>query len=188
MTEKIILGVLIGAAVGFAIGMVGSKSGGSCPFLCNPVIAALLGAAIGGGLVSTFKGKLGSSYTPSPFLVDVRTKTDFEAKVLKVQGLVLADFSTSRCPWCVKLEPTMHGLADAYAGRVTVARVDLMSVPEAGLPYKIRGVPTLILFKDGKPIEQVRGYCERSVLEALLDKHAPPPNQGAPESNGKKAG
>ena len=179
--EKIIFGGLLGATVGFVIGWAGQRSGGSCAFLCNPYIAAMLlgvvGAAVASGLGPRARAP---SYTPSKHLISVESKDEFDRVVLQAEGPVLVDFTRPDCSWCEKLEPVVHALADRYAGRVTIAKVGVENVPGVREQYGLQAYPTLIIFKDGLEVDRLRGYEDEPTLTEWLDPHAPQ----SPETSG----
>ncbi len=174
--EKIIFGGLLGATVGFVIGWAGARSGGSCPFLCNPYIAAMLlgvvGAAVASGLGPRARA---TAYTPSKHLISVESKDEFDLMVLQAEGPVLVDFTRPDCSWCDKLEPVVHALADRYAGLVGIAKVGVQDVPEVREQYGLKAYPTLILFEDGREVDRLRGYEDEPTLTEWLDHHAPQP-------------
>lgn len=171
MTEKVVLGALVGATIGFGIGFLGSRTGGTCPIMCNPYIAAGFGLVLGGLFASSTAGGV-RDYTPSPHLMKLESQEDFEKHVLEGDGVVLLEFSRPGCHYCRKLEPTMHELADKYAGRVKVVKVDTTQLPGVAGKYDIQGVPTLFLFKGGDVAKKMVGYREKSELNELLNQHA----------------
>lgn len=83
---------------------------------------------------------------------------------------VMVDFFSPTCGPCQSLAPVLKQMAKQYFGKVIIAKVDTSVNPGCSAYYKIRGVPTLIFFKDGSIIEQITGLPEVSVLEAKL-KH-----------------
>jgi len=72
------------------------------------------------------------------------------------------------CGPCKAIAPTVSALADAYAGRVKIGKMDIDQNPSTPVKYHVRAVPTLILFKDGKPVNQVMGAVNRRRLEDML--------------------
>ena len=74
----------------------------------------------------------------------------FDAEVLASRVPVLVDFATPWCAPCRALEPTLHGLARAHAGRLRVVRVDADASPEIAQRYRVRGFPTVIAFAGGE--------------------------------------
>ena len=176
MDARVVLGVLLGATTGFAVGYFAQKAGGTCPLTCNPYGGAIFGALIG-GLIAGALGAGAPSYTPSPYLVLVESPSGFEEKVLHAERPVLVEFSSPLCPPCRRMEPIMHSLADRFAGRLVVAKVNTADLNELAKRYDIQAVPTIIVFKDGKELVRSVGYQSEDKLVALLRAHVPAADQ-----------
>lgn len=82
----------------------------------------------------------------------------FEADVLHAPSPVLVDFSADWCPPCRMLEPVVAELAATYAGRLTVRRLDTDRDPAIAARYGVMGMPTLVLFVDGRPVDRLVGF------------------------------
>ena len=100
----------------------------------------------------------------------VVTDTDFEEQVLNADTPVLVDFWADWCAPCKMIAPIVEELAKEYDGRVTFAKVDVDANKEVPIKYGIRSIPTLLVFKGGKPVDQVIGAVPKSVLKKHLDK------------------
>ena len=100
------------------------------------------------------------------------TDADFESQVLKATVPVLVDFTATWCGPCRALAPLVEEAAGKYAGRVKVGKVDVDECPATAMKYQIRGVPTLLVFKDGKVAGQSVGLIPRDKLSAMIDKVA----------------
>lgn len=98
------------------------------------------------------------------------TDTDFEQEVKKASVPVLVDFWAPWCGPCRALAPVIEELAGEYSGKVKVVKVNTDDCPQIAQSYHISGIPTLILFKDGEPIEQMVGNHKKSTLTELLNK------------------
>ena len=98
------------------------------------------------------------------------TDADFEASVLKSDKPVLVDFWAAWCGPCQAIGPTVEELADEYAGRVTVAKMNVDENPQTPGKYGIRAIPTLIVFKGGQVAEQITGAVAKGQIVKALDK------------------
>jgi thioredoxin 1 len=99
--------------------------------------------------------------------------------VLQAEQPVLVDFWAEWCPPCRKLAPVVDALADEYAGRVKVVKLNVDESPEVASRYSIFSIPTLLLFRGGKVVEQHVGFRPREELKAMLDAHPAPERQEA---------
>jgi thioredoxin 1 len=99
------------------------------------------------------------------------TDQNFEAEVLKSSQPVLVDFWAAWCGPCRMIAPTVEALAGEYAGKAKVAKVNVDENQNTPAQYNIRGIPTLLLFKDGQVREQLVGAASRDAIENLIKKH-----------------
>jgi thioredoxin 1 len=95
---------------------------------------------------------------------------EFKAQVLDSVEPVLVDFWATWCGPCRALAPTLDALATQYKGKVKVAKLNIDEHQETPQAYGIRSIPTLLLFKGGKVIEQVVGAVPKSKLEETFKK------------------
>jgi len=98
------------------------------------------------------------------------TDDNFEAEVLKSSAPVLVDFWATWCAPCKAIAPIVEELAESYAGRIKIGKVNVDENQATPGQYGVRGIPTLVLFKDGKVVDQLVGAVPRNQLEALLEK------------------
>lgn len=100
----------------------------------------------------------------------IAVKSDnFENIVLKNEKPVLVDFWVTWCGPCKMLSPVVEELAAAHP-EIAVAKINVDENPELAMVYRIAAIPALLLFKDGKVIDQSVGFQNREALEALLAK------------------
>jgi thioredoxin 1 len=95
---------------------------------------------------------------------------DFEQRVLNSEQPVLVDFWAAWCGPCRALGPIIESLADQYAGKAVVAKVDVDANQQVAMKYGIRSIPTVILFDKGKVVETFIGVRPRGDYEASLGR------------------
>ncbi len=99
------------------------------------------------------------------------TDQSFEQEVLKADQPVLVDFWAAWCGPCRMIAPAVEALADEYAGKAKVGKVNVDENSATPGRYNIRSIPTLLLFKGGEVQEQVVGVKSRDELANLLKKY-----------------
>jgi thioredoxin 1 len=98
------------------------------------------------------------------------TDANFEQEVLKSEQPVLVDFWAVWCGPCKAIAPIVDGVAQAYAGKLKVAKVNVDQNGATPSRFGIRGIPTLLFFKDGKVADQVVGYVPQNVIEDKVQR------------------
>ena|SRR5688572_13584181 len=93
---------------------------------------------------------------------------NFDSTVVRASGTVLVDFTAGWCPPCKKLTPIVERIAEEASGRLSVGSVDVDAWPDLASRFRIRGVPTLVVFQDGKEIARRTGLTNEEGVRALL--------------------
>jgi thioredoxin 1 len=96
------------------------------------------------------------------------TDGTFQAEVLEAETPVLVDFWAEWCQPCKMVAPVLEKIANDQEGRLKIAKVDIEANPALTNQFRIRNIPTMLLFKDGQPVEMLLGFMpERKILEKL---------------------
>lgn len=95
----------------------------------------------------------------------------FEADVINASGLVLVDFWAEWCGPCKMIAPLLNDIAEEYAGKVTVGKLNIDQNAATPPKYGIRGIPTLLLFKDGAIADTKVGALSKTQLKEFIDKN-----------------
>ena len=99
------------------------------------------------------------------------TDSNFENEVEKSGTPVLIDFWAAWCAPCRALAPTVDAIAEEYKGRVKVGKLDVDANGSTAARFNIRGIPTLLVMKDGQVKEQIVGAVDKNVITKAIDKH-----------------
>ena len=89
----------------------------------------------------------------------------FQQDVLDAKGAVLVDFWAEWCGPCRMVAPILDEIAQEYQGKLTIAKVNIDDNPETPSAYAVRGIPTMILFQDGKPVDTKVGAMPKSQMK-----------------------
>ncbi|HJN77016.1 MAG TPA: thioredoxin [Myxococcota bacterium] len=95
---------------------------------------------------------------------------NFEAEVLGAETPVLVDFWATWCAPCKALAPKVEAIANDYAGRVRVVKVDIDSNRRTAMNYNVRSIPTVLLFKGGEVVGHSVGNVDRGRLAAMVEE------------------
>lgn len=97
------------------------------------------------------------------------TDNDFESEILKAEGPVVVDFWAEWCGPCKAMSPVVDELAGEMAGKVKVAKINIDESPNAPTQYGVRGIPTLMMFKDGQVVDTRVGGMSKSQLSEWVE-------------------
>tara|TARA_R110000772_G_scaffold35991_12_gene86352 strand:+ start:531 stop:857 length:327 start_codon:yes stop_codon:yes gene_type:complete len=101
------------------------------------------------------------------------TDESFEQDVLNAEGPVLVDFWAEWCGPCKMIGPALEEISDELGEKVTIAKLNIDDSPDAPGKYGVRGIPTMILFSNGKPVETKVGAAPKSQLKSWLEESLP---------------
>ncbi|MGZ3498218.1 MAG: thioredoxin [Vulcanimicrobiaceae bacterium] len=103
-------------------------------------------------------------------LADV-SQTNFQQEVLGNNQPVLVDFWAPWCGPCKMLSPVVEKVAASNAGKVKVVKLNTDENPSLAGQYQVSGIPALILFKNGQPVDRIVGYVSEQTISSMLSKH-----------------
>ena len=98
------------------------------------------------------------------------TEANFEQEVLNSEIPVVVDFFAEWCGPCKMLAPTVEALAEKYAGRVKIGKLDSDEAMALCRKYRVMSIPNVLFFKGGKVVDQSIGFVGQDVLEAKIEK------------------
>ena len=101
--------------------------------------------------------------------IDV-TDSSFDEEVIQADTPVLVDFWADWCAPCKMIAPIVEELAGEFNGKIKFAKLDVDSNPKSASSYGIRGIPTMLIFNGGEPVDQVVGAVPKSVIKKKLEQ------------------
>jgi len=96
------------------------------------------------------------------------SEVDFQREVLEAGQPVLVDFTAVWCGPCKMLDPIVGQLAQEWAGKVKVVKLDVDNNPNLAMQYQVMGLPTLMLFVNGQPSQRINGYQPKDRIVARI--------------------
>jgi len=97
------------------------------------------------------------------------TDDNFNQMVLQVETPVLVDFWAPWCRPCMMIAPVLDELAGEYDGKLSIMRMDIDQNPKTAAKYSVMSIPTLLIFKQGKPVSHIVGFRPKADLKRSLD-------------------
>lgn len=104
-------------------------------------------------------------------MAQVFTMDNFETEVLNAEQTVLVDFYADWCGPCKMMAPVVDKLADMYAGKIKVGKLNIDQAEDLAEKYAVMTIPTLIVFKNGEVVERFTGVQDQKTLTAVLDQN-----------------
>lgn len=99
------------------------------------------------------------------------TDATFEQEVIKAEGPVLVDYWAEWCGPCKMIAPVLDELAEQYEGKIKIAKLNIDENPDTAPQYGIRGIPTLMIFKDGEVAGTKVGAASKTDLSQFIDEN-----------------
>jgi thioredoxin 1 len=161
MLYRVLIGAGIGLLVGAIIGVVRKSQGSQCVLTAHPMRAAFIACVIGTG-IAFFTG-------PRVSLAEVTSADEFDRDVLEAEQPVLVHFYTNRCPACREFAPEFKAVARQFASELHFAAVDVRNAPRLARRYRIRCVPTVLLFDGGELVRRLDGCTDPEDVRLTVD-------------------
>ena len=98
------------------------------------------------------------------------TDENFQTEVLNSETPVLVDFWADWCQPCKMIAPVVEQIAEEYDGKVKIGKLDVDTNQQTSQAMGIRGIPALIIFNNGKPVDQIIGVVPKSIIQKKIDE------------------
>ena len=99
------------------------------------------------------------------------TDAEFETQVIKSEKPVLVDYWAEWCGPCKMIAPSVEKISEEYSDKLKVGKLDVDSNPNISSTFGIRSIPTLLIFKNGAPVDQIVGAVSKEVIASKVDNH-----------------
>jgi len=103
-------------------------------------------------------------------MAKILNSNEFKSQVLESKGVVLIDFFAEWCGPCKMLAPAIEELGNEMAGKAKIVKVDIDRSRDLAQKYGISGVPTVMIFKDGNPVDVMVGFQPKQVLKRKIEQ------------------
>ena len=97
--------------------------------------------------------------------------SNFDSEVVKSDKPVLVDFWAEWCGPCKMIAPSVEKISEEYSDKIKVGKLDVDSNPNISSTFGIRSIPTLLIFKNGAPVDQIVGAVSKEVIASKVDNH-----------------
>jgi thioredoxin 1 len=170
----LIVPILIGAGAGAVLGYLGQCTSGACPLTATWWRGALYGGSFGlvFALLSERTSTGGGPMTSKSSVVREISEAEFESAVIRSSKPVLVDFYAPWCGPCKALAPVIERIGGEFEGRIEVVKVNVDNAQSLAGRYNVRGVPTLMIFRDGERRDTMVGAVSAGTIRTRLQPFA----------------
>ncbi len=163
----LILALVIGGGLGAALGYFGKCNSGTCPLTANPWRGAVYGIVLGLIFHTALARNTGPQTEPSHNVKTV-DEAQFDAEISNAARPVVVDFFATWCGPCKRLSPMLDQAATPLTKKVSFLKVDVDKSARLAERFNIQGVPTMLFFRNGKPVDRIVGLPSEAELNRRL--------------------